>query len=430
MRRLSKPIVLSIVAATTCASLAFAASVGSGASNSTVAQTFLDAYNRGTFATLVSNVLNDVHALGTGGGLVQEYSGKANASQTYAIINPNPTITTGPNVAWQVYQDLYSYYNTLTAAVVGYPTMDTASCPKGNGTCDYQLFTNDYALFVYSSPAGNYALSDPGYTEWMTTGGMNGKLGQATGAAATVTSAAGTSGTAQQFATGAIYAYPPSVASAPAHAVVGTIYGAYTNAGGYAVYGFPTSEEVVLSGVHQQSFELGRIQYTPGSSATVIPAIAQIYLQNSVPGNKLNQGTTVTLTAVAVDIFGNIATGRTLTWSSSNSSVLSVVGNGNTTTVMAAGAGTAECLSFRRRQDKPAADGYRYRNLLRGGRQPDARYQPGISGCRDAEQPFVCAAESNAGDERGEWIRTGFDGNQRDGVGDLDCARRLDRTRM
>ena len=56
----------------------------------------------------------------------------------------------------------------MTEATAGYPTIDTTACPANSyGTCDYQLFTKDYALFVYSAPyAVNYTVADPFYTEW------------------------------------------------------------------------------------------------------------------------------------------------------------------------------------------------------------------------------------------------------------------------
>jgi hypothetical protein len=131
-----------------------AASVGSGAQSPLIQQSFQNAFARGQFSLLVVlPPLGDVHLLGSP-GLVQEFQSKANSALKFALVKPNPNAPPGPNDTLQVYSDIYTFYSTtaiLNAA--GYPTNDTTPCPSNKfGACDYQLFTNNYAVFAYSTP--------------------------------------------------------------------------------------------------------------------------------------------------------------------------------------------------------------------------------------------------------------------------------------
>ena len=307
--------------------------VGGGATPA-IQGSFTTAFGRGGFSQLVVlPPLANVQPLGSQGGLVQEFTSLANGTLKFALVDSNPN---GANQTWQVYSDIYTYYSSngvQTAA--GYPTDNTTACPSNTfGKCDYQFFSNDYAVFAYSSPGVvTFAVADPFYTEWNNNGGIGGVLGIATGAAIAVISVANTAGTEQTFLNGAVFSYPASSSTPSTYNVSGAIYTAFAGVGGYAALGFPTTEATLLaSGVWQQSFESGRIQWTsganPASPATVIFPIGQIEIAGASGALNLEAvGASATLSAVVFDTHSNVVTGRTLAWSTSNGNVVSVQGN-------------------------------------------------------------------------------------------------------
>ena len=260
----------------------------------------------------------------------------------FALVNPNPG---GANQTWQVYGDIYAFYSAsgvLNAA--GYPTGDTAPCPSNKvGTCEYQLFTNNYAVFGFSAPSiAAFSVADPFYTEWTNSGGIGGSLGIAIGAATSVTSAAKTAGTQQAFLNGVVFSYPAGSATPATYAVSGSIYTSFNGAGGATTLGFPSAEEIVLgNGLHRQVFEGGRIEWTPGASPVVLFPIAEIDIAGASAGLTLNAGASATLSVFVYDTHGSAVTGRTLAWSTSNGTVASVQGNGTTAVVQGIGQGTA-----------------------------------------------------------------------------------------
>ena len=273
-------------------------------------------------------------------GLIQEFPAKAGG--TLALIDPDPL---GANITLQMYADLYAYYATLSQTSVGYPTIDTTACPANQvGTCNYQNFTVSTALFVYSSPSKlNVSVVNPYYTEWTANGGLGGALGVPASAPGSVTSVAATAGAQQLFAGGAIFTYPASSTTPFTYTVSGSIYSAWVSAGGYATTGFPTSEAVLqTSGVYLQSFERGHIQWTPGTTPNVLFPLSAISISGAAQGLNLSPGATATLTANLYDTQGSIATGRVVTWSTSNGNVVTVQGNGATATIKAVGAGVAK----------------------------------------------------------------------------------------
>lgn len=325
-----------------CAARLSGASVGSGAPNAQIQQSFQNAFARGAFSSLVNATpLNDVHTLEPGSpALVQEFQSKANSSVRFALLKPDPNAPVSATDTLQIYGDIYSFYDSAAVvATAGYPTGDTTTCLSGTVVCDYQIFTKNYAIFAYSSPqVTTFTVTDPIYTEWSN----NPALGIASAATSSVTSVAGTSGTQQLFANGAIFSYPVSSSSPSTYSVVGAVYTAYNSAGNYSVVGFPTSEDIVLaSGLHRQTFEGGRIEYTAGSLPALLFPIAEIDIANA-PGNvTLHAGASLTLTAFVYDSRGNTVTGRTLAWSTTNGSVATVQGNGASAVVQALGHGSA-----------------------------------------------------------------------------------------
>src|SRR5258708_4315942 len=105
-----------------------ASTPGSGASTPLIQQSFVNAYNRGTFASLVGNPLNDVHALGSP-GRVQDSPRRGVALIKFALTNPDPAVPPSALDTLQVYGDLYGYYTSGGQGTAGYPVIDTTACP-------------------------------------------------------------------------------------------------------------------------------------------------------------------------------------------------------------------------------------------------------------------------------------------------------------
>jgi uncharacterized protein (TIGR03437 family) len=338
------------------AGIALAAiTVGGGSPTLDIQQSFVASFFRGTFSKLVIAPLTNVVALGSP-GLVQTFSWAADKSLTAALVNPDPY---NANNTMQMYADLYAFYLSVGGVGAnGYPVNDTSACPASSyGVCNYQLFTKNSALFVYvvnSSYPGSgksYSVSDPFYTEWNNDGGISGLLGAAISAVSAVTSVAGSTGTQQLFTGGAIYYYALApAATASAYTVSGAIYNAFASsggpltsaAGGIGTLGFPVTQETILaSGQHKQIFENGTVLWTPGSNPDVQFPVMAIQLDNVNSTLTLPIGGTSTLVATVVDVYNNVVTDRTLSWSTSNGNAVTILSSGNTATLKAVGAGSA-----------------------------------------------------------------------------------------
>ena len=314
--------------------------VGEGSPTLLIQQSFVNAYSRGQFMALTALPTTDVTPLGA--GYVQEFPPKTGTAK-YALIDP--FVSPGPADTRQLFSDLYAYFTSVGLATAGFPVIDTTACPATSfGTCNYQLFANNYALYVYSFPPGlKFAIRDPFYTEWNAGGGVNGSFGPATGAETAVTSTSKVQGTSQAYATGVIYSYPTGTTPPTVYGVSGAFYAAFSSAGGFSVLGLPTSEAVTNSstGLIRQTFEFGRIEQVPGGTPTPVFPISSIGIVLSNQGLALAQGATATVSAAVSDTQSNYVTGRTLTWSTSNGSVVAVQGNGYTATLTAVGPGSA-----------------------------------------------------------------------------------------
>ncbi len=259
----------------------------------------------------------------------------------YALVLANPNAADDPPLVWQVWGAIYNYYTAVGVGAAGYPTMDTATCPTNSfGTCVYQIFTSNYALFSYSN--ANMSVKDPYFTAWSAGGGI-GTLGAPIAVPAAVTSVSGVAGNQQYFANGVAVSYPASSSTAPAYAVSGDFFGAYNLTGGAATLGFPTSSPITVNaaGLVRQTFENGRIEQTPGGTPIVLYSLTQLSITGAATGLSLQPGDTTTLRAIAIDAHGLLATGRALSWSTSNGAVATVQGAGDTATLKAVAGGVA-----------------------------------------------------------------------------------------
>src|SRR4029077_4911353 len=104
--------------------------------------------------------------------------------------------------------------------------------------------------------------------------------------------------------------------------------GLYVTSGGPGgSLGVPTTQEGVLSnGDHRQSFEGGVLQTTAGKDPVVRPPVSTVAISGTVVGVTLNLtlGQTVTLTAAPTSSAGVVLTDRPVSWSTTNSRVITI----------------------------------------------------------------------------------------------------------
>jgi uncharacterized protein (TIGR03437 family) len=331
--------------------------IGSGAPNQAITTLFLAAFYRGFQLVASTTPKGPVKRLGTT-GLVQEFPDiNKTAGVTLALVMPNQNITStsdpSQSLVFQMLGDLYTYYTSVGVSTAGYPTMDTQKCPPFDpaNSCTWSLFSNNYALFAYQNPiftGQNFSISGNFYTEWIKLNGISGP-GRPTDGQVSTTASTGSAATAQTFARGAIYQYSSGPNNGKYFGVVDPIYSIYSvnNGGPSGILGFPIADEIVLSsGVHHQSFEGGALEYTPGSDPTLRLPVASIGITGvnlSAPNVPMKLGDTLTVTARpatanGVDLTG---TGRIISWSTSNSRVITIQATNETAVLKAVGGGTA-----------------------------------------------------------------------------------------
>lgn len=341
--------------ATTKISLGQTLDVGVGAPTSFLQAQFLQAYNRNGFSSKVSLPPSGaVTTLGSS-GYVQVFADASKNGTVWALASQSST-TAGSSsdgtvtYVVQIWGGLYSYFSSLGVNTVGYPLYDTASCGTVQGSaCIYQLFDKGYALFDYSpglSGGANLNIDGTFYTLWTNTGGVGG-LGPPLTAQTSITASTSTTATAQTYSSGAIYSITSGAYKGQTFVVAEPLYDAYVAQNGpNGILGVPISKAVTLAtGGIEQFFEGGALSSASGIVTTQLP-IGSIAL-NGVPvvsagqSIALNQGNTLTLTAVPYDTAGNPDVTRPVSWNTSNSQVVSIQASGQTAVLTAAGPGSA-----------------------------------------------------------------------------------------
>ena len=331
--------------------------VGSGAPTSALESQFITAFYRNGFNNLVSlPPVGAVRRLGTN-GYVQEFNDALKTGAKLALVTLSPSAPGGDgtttNLIAQMNADIYAYYTTVGAATAGLPLYDTQNCPAFDGNaCSYDIFDKGYALFVYraSLVAGqNFTIRNSFYTEWSAHGGVSG-LGRPIDVETAFTPAVVTppraSATYQTFLNGAVYVISSGVNNTKAFTVLSPIYDLYVASGGAAgSLGVPVSQEIVLSsGVHRQSFEGGILEYTPGSGGpTQRPLVTSVAITGASAGATvaMNLGDSLTLTATPLSSTGVALGDRPVSWSTSNSKVVSLDASGKSAVLHATGGGVA-----------------------------------------------------------------------------------------
>jgi uncharacterized protein (TIGR03437 family) len=302
-------------------------SLGGGAPNAVIAEAFEQAYFQNGF-NLIAAAVPDANVSKYGStGYYQQFGLASSSSTKLALILPNPALAGTDGAVLQVLDGMYSYYSGLGVNTVGYPTISTQPCPS-NPNCQYQLFSNNYALFYYISGTvtGGFQTTGAIYTAWTNLGGISSGLGPASAAQAAVTSEAKTTGNQQLFTNAVAVAVTSGVNSGSTFAVVEPIYDIYNSVGGPAgQIGFPTSTDMTLpDGSHKQTFEFGRVTYVPGSSPVLVLPVNEIDISPIAPVT-LQYGQTITASVNLFDLNGVAAVGRSVSWSTSNSAAVALV---------------------------------------------------------------------------------------------------------
>jgi uncharacterized protein (TIGR03437 family) len=318
-----------------------------GGLTSDVQATFVTAYDRGSFSTLVTVPQGDVTTFGPS-GLIQTFTGAYDSTQVFALVKPDSTDTS--NVV-QVWSGIYNFYNAGSVAAIGFPTADTAYCPTlvssvaAGNTCLWQPFSLDFAYFIYaqSLPAGPYIYTqDPFFTHWNSLGGIS-VMGPAVSQAGQVTSQYQSVATKQQFDQGAIYNITGGPAMGLLLGVKEPIYALYVaNGADSGTMGFPqTVEQILTNGMHVQDFERGAIQYNPTTGvATLLLGVASVAVSAGT-SIEMYPDESLTVQASLAGAGGVSLSNRLVTWTSSNPTVVQISGSGPSVTLVALTYGTA-----------------------------------------------------------------------------------------
>ena len=322
------------------------ADVGTGAPSEALTQRFVNAYFRNGFSNIVSlPPIADVARFGAT-GLHQEFRDAEKTTGVKLALVKSNLSTALADAVYQVQADVYGYYLTVGVNTAGYPTMDTAVCPAFEGnSCTYQFFDKSYVLFAYKTPTldgQNFTIRNPFYTKWTARGGLAG-LGRPTDTERALTIQT-INATVQAFSGGAIYNITSGTFTGQTFAVAAPISGLYLLQNAHDGFlGLPTSDEITLaSGRKRQSFQGGNIEYDPGTEPVLRLPVASVGLTPISSGTlRLKQGDTYEIRALVSTANGAPLTDRVVNWTTSNSLVATVQGNGVQATIRAVGGGSA-----------------------------------------------------------------------------------------
>ena len=335
---------LVLFAALAAAPAVFAVEVGSGAPSDSIRQSFIRAFYRGNFSSMVTNPpIADVRALGST-GLVQEFQDAARTTGVkLALVMPNPAAPSSDMDVLQIWGNVYSLFNSIGVNTAGYPVMDTANCP--NAGCTYQFFTKNYGLFVYTqalAAGSEFAVRDPIYTKWTALGGV-GNAGLPADIARTLTSKSGMTATQQVFTGSILYAITSGTLSGQVFAVKPPMLAIYQASGGPGgPLGLPVTDTVTsTTGLTRQSFEGGRIEMIAGQDPVLKLPVSAVSLTPQTSSIRMAVGEKARIEAGVFDSAGNRLDDRTVNWATTNGRVASIEGTGLSVMVKGAGAGSA-----------------------------------------------------------------------------------------
>ncbi len=222
--------------------------VGEGAPTAAVQQAFEDAVTRNRLSLNLPTP-NAVRRVGS--GYLQEFTDAAGARWVIAKPDRSPAafVLTGP---------ILSRWEELggPTGILGYPSSDPT--PGGR-----QMFENNAAL----AGAPVRLVTGGILTKWAALGYETGPAGAPVADAFEFISFTGSSGLAQAFSGGFIYAARTGSRAGQAWLVRGLMLAKYAALNGAAgVLGMPVSDEFQMEGRNRQQFEGGELEYGPGDA--------------------------------------------------------------------------------------------------------------------------------------------------------------------
>ncbi|MFN0107135.1 MAG: hypothetical protein ACKV2U_34185 [Bryobacteraceae bacterium] len=321
---------------------------GGGTLDPVISQQFVNAFFRNNFSNLVSTPpVGLVRSFG-GTGLIQEFNDAKTAGAKLALVKPNTSTVSveGSPDVFQIQALLYAYYSSVGVGTAGFPTTDTIVCLNTpSGSCYWQLFNKNFALFAYSSAlaggSSTFTVKDAYYTEWFNSGGIT-TFGPATSAETAVTSPAGSTATIQTFQSGIILSITSGTLSGRLISVRNPVYSVYAaNGGPTGFLGLPTGPEQLTGTKRRQSFEGGAIEYEPGQGGTLRLPVTNVNLSTAVTTLRLKLNETFSLEAIPRAATGEPLLDRNVAWVTTNGRVVSIQSNGRSATLKAVGGGVA-----------------------------------------------------------------------------------------
>ncbi|MBI4892388.1 MAG: hypothetical protein HY821_17320 [Acidobacteria bacterium] len=358
--------------------------VGGDSPSDFVASRFSAAFGRNLFYTRVFQTpVANVQKLGTL-GLVQLFYDptktsnvrlaliKADANAA-VVVDSSGSVVSGD--VYQVYSTMWAYLASAngtsatapsTLNTTGYPTMDTAACtPVEDSTCLYQTFDKKYVLFVYSKPlsasaGATFVLREPFYTVWTTAGGLAGLGPVVFGELAVTSPVSAAAATWQRYQNGCIISITSGVQINRVLTVRKPVYDLYAfNGGPTGFLGYPTGEARSLAnGMWRQTFEGGTIDYDAAGQASLVLPVSEVNVPGSGVPLRLKLGDSYTLKARLYAPNGSELTDRTVAWTTSNSKIVAVDGQGASVTLRAVGGGVATVYAVSEGKSSPAITVY------------------------------------------------------------------------
>lgn len=333
--------------------------VGQGAPTPSIAEEFVQAYQRTQFFTVVATPpLTEVAAYGPG-GYRQEFQDIGRTGLRFALIRPaNPNYSLGVNnVVRQVRPPITAVLNrsSIGVSTAGFPLIDTfefffipptAANVQIGGS--YQTFDKNFAIFVWSSPPlgaegsdlVEMTLADPIYSKWNAVSYE--ALGAPVSNSSTVTSRFNTTAITQRFVNGAVYVLSSGSLNGRAIFVRRNVLELYlANQAQAGFLGLPLSDETLLpDGRRRQAFEGGTVEYTLNGVPVIKNAIQAVAITGENP-IRLIAGQSYPLLAQLQTSAGELVEDREVFWTSSNGLVAAVSGSGPRVTLRAIRGGTA-----------------------------------------------------------------------------------------
>ncbi|HYM10930.1 MAG TPA: Ig-like domain-containing protein, partial [Bryobacterales bacterium] len=320
--------------------------VGDGAPTSALELGFVQAFDRGSFATsVIVPPIDKVHAVGS--GYVQDFD-DSNPSEGFSFVLAAPNSV--PGAVYQMCCQILALHTSIGSFTgkVGYPITDFMNglvSPVDGSIYSRQNFESGYILFAYQSGAraGQAFFVEPPFAApWQAAP----SAGPPVSEQLSTTSKFGTTGTEQDFQGGVIVQITSGLLNGSLFTVSGAIFQLYSQTGSTtsSYLGYPTGNQFLYSGNQRQNFEGGYVDYAPGQPAVAHAPVAAVTLDTTPLA--LQVGNVVQRTVTVLDATKHPVTDRTVNWTTSSSAVIQITASGATATLRAVGPGFADVIAY------------------------------------------------------------------------------------